>query len=186
MEDVHRIGGIPAILKYLMEEKMINGDVLTVTGKSLEENLHGLPGLPQGQDVIRPLSNPIKSSGHIQILRGNLAPEGSVAKITGKEGLEFRGKARVFEGEEDFITALENHEFKKGEKTVIIIRGEGPKGGPGMPEMRKCNIIFSMTHILRFFMYIVKPTSAIMGAGLGNDVAMLTDGRFSGGSHVSI
>ncbi|CDH53344.1 dihydroxy-acid dehydratase [Lichtheimia corymbifera JMRC:FSU:9682] len=164
MEDVHRIGGVPAILKYLMEEKMINGDVLTVTGKSLAENLHGLPGLPHGQDVIRPLSNPIKSSGHIQILRGNLAPEGSVAKITGKEGLEFRGKARVFEGEESFIAALENHEFKKGEKTVIIIRGEGPKGGPGMPEM-------------------LKPTSAIMGAGLGNDVAMLTDGRFSGGSH---
>ncbi|KAI9263143.1 dihydroxy-acid dehydratase [Phascolomyces articulosus] len=164
MEDVHHIGGVPAILKYLMEEKMIDGGVLTVTGKTLEENLHSLPGLPHGQDVIRPVSNPIKETGHIQILRGNLAPEGSVAKITGKEGLDFRGKARVFEGEEAFITALENHEFKKGEKTVIVIRGEGPKGGPGMPEM-------------------LKPTSAIMGAGLGKDVAMLTDGRFSGGSH---
>ncbi|KAI9314937.1 dihydroxy-acid dehydratase [Dichotomocladium elegans] len=164
MEDVHHIGGTPAILKYLMEEKLINGDIMTVTGKTLAENLHKLPGLTPGQDIIRPLSKPIKETGHIQILRGNLAPEGSVAKITGKEGLHFRGKARVFEGEEDFITALENHEFKKGEKTVIIIRGEGPKGGPGMPEM-------------------LKPTSAIMGAGLGKDVAMLTDGRFSGGSH---
>ncbi|KAI8147834.1 dihydroxy-acid dehydratase [Fennellomyces sp. T-0311] len=164
MEDVHHVGGIPAILKYLMEEKMIDGNVLTVTGKSLEENLHSLPGLPHGQDVIRSVSNPIKQTGHIQILRGNLAPEGSVAKITGKEGLAFRGKARVFDGEEDFVTALENHEFKKGEKTVIVIRQEGPKGGPGMPEM-------------------LKPTSAIMGAGLGKDVAMLTDGRFSGGSH---
>ncbi|KAI7896377.1 dihydroxy-acid dehydratase [Mucor mucedo] len=164
MEDLHGIGGIPAILKYLMEEGMVDGNVMTVTGKSLEENLHGLPGLPQGQDVIRPLSNPIKSSGHLQILRGNLAPEGSVAKITGKEGLQFTGKARVFDGEENFIKALEKNEFKIGEKIVAIIRYEGPMGGPGMREM-------------------LKPSSAIMGAGLGKDVALLTDGRFSGGSH---
>lgn len=164
MEDLHGIGGIPAILKYLMEEKMVDGNVMTVTGKSLEENLHSLPGLPQGQDIIRPLSNPIKASGHLQILRGNLAPEGSVAKITGKEGLQFTGKARVFDGEEDFIKTLEKNEFKKGEKIVVIIKNEGPIGGPGMREM-------------------LKPSSAIMGAGLGNDVALLTDGRFSGGSH---
>ncbi|KAI8390252.1 dihydroxy-acid dehydratase [Blakeslea trispora] len=164
MEDLHGAGGIPAILKYLMEEGRVDGNVLTVTGKSLEENLHSLPGLPDGQDIIRPLSNPIKSTGHLQILRGNLAPEGSVAKITGKEGLQFTGKARVFDGEEKFITALENNEFKKGEKTVVVIRNEGPKGGPGMREM-------------------LKPSSAIMGAGLGKDVALLTDGRFSGGSH---
>ncbi|OBZ83341.1 Dihydroxy-acid dehydratase [Choanephora cucurbitarum] len=164
MEDLHGAGGIPAILKYLMEEGRVDGNVMTVTGKSLEENLHSLPGLPHGQDIIRPLSNPIKSTGHLQILRGNLAPEGSVAKITGKEGLQFTGKARVFDGEENFITALENNEFKKGEKTVVVIRNEGPKGGPGMREM-------------------LKPSSAIMGAGLGKDVALLTDGRFSGGSH---
>jgi dihydroxy-acid dehydratase len=164
MEDLHGIGGIPAILKYLMEEKRIDGDVMTVTGKSLAENLHSLPGLPQGQDIIRPLSKPIKRTGHLQILKGNLAPEGSVAKITGKEGLQFTGKARVYDGEENFITSLENNEFKKGEKTVVVIRNEGPKGGPGMREM-------------------LKPSSAIMGAGLGKDVALLTDGRFSGGSH---
>ncbi|RCH81722.1 hypothetical protein CU098_001349, partial [Rhizopus stolonifer] len=164
MEDIHTIGGIPAVLKYLMQEGLVDGNVLTVTGKSLEENLHSLPGLPHGQDIIRPLSNPIKPSGHLQVLRGNLAPEGSVAKITGKEGLQFTGKARVFDGEEKFITALENNEFKKGEKTVVVIRNEGPKGGPGMREM-------------------LKPSSAIMGAGLGQDVALLTDGRFSGGSH---
>ncbi|KAI8366443.1 dihydroxy-acid dehydratase [Choanephora cucurbitarum] len=164
MEDLHGAGGIPAILKYLMEEGRVDGNVMTVTGKSLEENLHSLPGLPHGQNIIRPLSNPIKSTGHLQILRGNLAPEGSVAKITGKEGLQFTGKARVFDGEENFIAALENNEFKKGEKTVVVIRNEGPKGGPGMREM-------------------LKPSSAIMGAGLGKDVALLTDGRFSGGSH---
>jgi dihydroxy-acid dehydratase len=166
MEDIHNIGGIPAILKYLMEEKMIDGDVLTVTGKSLAENLHSLPGLPQGQDIIKPLSSPIKETGHLQILHGNLAPEGSVAKITGKEGLRFVGKARVFNTEAAFIEALENKEFKQGEKVVSILRYEGPKGGPGMPEM-------------------LKPTSAMMGAGLGKDMALLTDGRFSGGSHVS-
>ncbi|KAG2184660.1 hypothetical protein INT43_000573 [Umbelopsis isabellina] len=164
MEDIHNIGGIPAILKYLMEEKMIDGDVLTVTGKSLAENLHSLPGLPHGQDIIKPLSKPIKETGHLQILHGNLAPEGSVAKITGKEGLRFVGKARVFNTEAAFIEALENKEFKQGEKVVSILRYEGPKGGPGMPEM-------------------LKPTSAMMGAGLGKDMALLTDGRFSGGSH---
>lgn len=164
MEDVHTIGGIPAILKYLLEQKMIDGDVMTVTGKSMEENLHSLPGLPHGQDVIRPLSQPIKATGHLQILRGNLAPEGSVAKITGKEGLRFTGKARVYDGEEGFINSLEKNEFKKGEKIVVVIKNEGPKGSPGMREM-------------------LKPSSAIMGAGLGKDVALLTDGRFSGGSH---
>jgi dihydroxy-acid dehydratase len=137
MEDLHGIGGIPAILKYLLDNKMIDGDVMTVTGKSLEENLHSLPGLPQGQDIIHPLSSPIKATGHLQTLFGNLAPEGSVAKITGKEGLSFTGKARVFDGEENFIAALENGEFKVGEKVVGIIRYEGPKGSPGMREMCK-------------------------------------------------
>ncbi|KAI8072896.1 dihydroxy-acid dehydratase [Gongronella butleri] len=164
MEDLQKIGGTPAIIKFLLENKMVDGDVMTVTGKSLAENVHSLPGLPDGQDIIRPLSNPIKATGHLQTLFGNLAPEGSVAKITGKEGLTFTGKARVFDGEENFIAALENGEFKVGEKTVGIIRYEGPKGSPGMREM-------------------LKPTSAIMGAGLGKDVALLTDGRFSGGSH---
>ncbi|CAO3598871.1 unnamed protein product [Absidia cylindrospora] len=167
MEDLHGIGGIPAILKYLLENKMIDGDVMTVTGKSLEENLHSLPGLSHGQDIIKPLASPIKATGHLQTLFGNLAPEGSVAKITGKEGLAFTGKARVFDGEENFIAALENGEFKIGEKVVGIIRYEGPKGSPGMREM-------------------LKPTSAIMGYGLGKDMALLTDGRFSGGSHVRI
>ncbi|KAK9720704.1 dihydroxy-acid dehydratase ilv3 [Basidiobolus ranarum] len=162
MEDVHTIGGTPAILKYLMEEGLIHGDCLTVTGKTLKENLSVVPGLKAGQDVILPLSNPIKASGHLQILRGNLAPEGSVAKITGKEGLHFDGTARVFNCEEDMLSSLERKEIQKGD--VIIIRYEGPKGGPGMPEM-------------------LTPTSAIMGAGLGKDVALLTDGRFSGGSH---
>ncbi|ORX59541.1 dihydroxy-acid dehydratase [Hesseltinella vesiculosa] len=164
MEDLQKIGGIPAIMKYLLEHNLIDGGIMTVTGKTLAENLHSLPGLPDGQDIIRPLSNPIKPTGHIQTLFGNLAPEGSVAKITGKEGLKFTGKARVFDGEENFIKALENGEFKQGEKVVGIIRYEGPKGSPGMREM-------------------LKPTSAIMGAGLGKDVCLLTDGRFSGGSH---
>lgn len=137
MEDLHKAGGIPAVLKFLLDEKLIDGDQMTVTGKSLAENLHKNPGLPAGQDIIRPLSSPIKATGHLQILYGNLAPEGSVAKITGKEGLRFRGKARVFDGEEAFDAALQNQEFKKGEKVVAIIRQEGPKGGPGMPEMCK-------------------------------------------------
>ncbi|KAJ3282164.1 hypothetical protein HK104_011058 [Borealophlyctis nickersoniae] len=161
-EDLHKVGGIPAVLKYLLEEGLLHGDCLTVTGKTLAENLKDLPGLTPGQDIIKPLSKPIKSSGHIQILKGNLAPEGSVAKITGKEGLSFSGPAKVYDQEEAMLAALERNEIKKGD--VVVIRYEGPKGGPGMPEM-------------------LTPTSAIMGAGLGSDVALLTDGRFSGGSH---
>ncbi|KAI9202125.1 dihydroxy-acid/6-phosphogluconate dehydratase [Polychytrium aggregatum] len=162
MEDLHKIGGTPAVLKYLLEKGMIHGDCLTVTGKTLAENLANVPGLTPGQDLIRPLEDPIKPSGHLQILYGNVATEGSVAKITGKEGLVFEGIANVFDCEEDMLAGLENGKIKKGD--VIIIRYEGPKGGPGMPEM-------------------LTPTSAIMGAGLGKDVALLTDGRFSGGSH---
>lgn len=162
MEDLHKVGGVPAVLKYLLAEGMIHGDCLTVTGKTLAENLADLPDLSEGQSIIRPLENPIKDSGHIRILKGNLAPGGAVAKITGKEGLEFTGPARVFDQEEAMLQALEAGKIRKGD--VIVIRYEGPKGGPGMPEMLTC-------------------TSAIMGAGLGQDVAMLTDGRFSGGSH---
>ena len=161
-EDLHNVGGTPGVMKMLLAEGLMNGDCLTVTGRTLAENLKELPGLKQGQEVVHPLSNPIKASGHIQILRGNLAPEGAVAKITGKEGLRFSGPARVYDGEEDMLAALERKEIHKGD--VVIIRYEGPKGGPGMPEM-------------------LTPTSAIMGAGLGADVALLTDGRFSGGSH---
>ncbi|BFZ53459.1 dihydroxy-acid dehydratase ilv3 [Savitreella phatthalungensis] len=164
MDDLHRVGGIPAVMKYLLKEGLLDGSILTITGKTLAENLDEFKALPEGQDIIRPLSNPIKETGHIQILRGNLAPEGSVAKITGKEGLTFTGKAKVYNDEDHFITALEAGEIKHGEKTVVVIRYEGPKGGPGMPEM-------------------LKPSSAIMGMGLGKDVALLTDGRFSGGSH---
>ncbi|MEE4377058.1 MAG: dihydroxy-acid dehydratase [Candidatus Competibacteraceae bacterium] len=162
MEDVHNVGGTPAVLKYLLEKGMIHGDCLTVTGKTLAENLSDLPGLSAGQAVIHTLENPIKPTGHINILKGNLAPGGSVAKITGKEGTRFEGPARVFDSEEDMLHALEREEIQKGD--VVVIRYEGPKGGPGMPEM-------------------LTPTSAIMGAGLGQDVAMITDGRFSGGSH---
>ena len=162
MEDVHKIGGTPAVLKFLMKEGFIDGDCLTVTGMTLAENLAALPDLSPTQKVIRPVSNPIKPSGHIQILKGNLAPGGSVAKITGKEGLRFSGPARVYDCEEDMLAGLENKQIGKGD--VVIIRYEGPKGGPGMPEM-------------------LTPTSAIMGAGLGEDVALITDGRFSGGSH---
>lgn len=162
MEDLHRIGGTPAVMKYLLEHGLLRGDCITVTGKTLAENLAPLPGLATGQDIIRPLDNPLKPTGHIQILRGNLAPDGAVAKITGKEGEVFTGPACVFDSEEDMLGALEEKRIKKGD--VIIIRYEGPKGGPGMPEM-------------------LTPTSAIMGAGLGKDVAMITDGRFSGGSH---
>jgi len=162
MEDLHNIGGVPAVMKYLLEKGLINGDCLTVTGKTIKENLSNIPGLKEGQEIITPLDKPIKDSGHIRILKGNFAPEGSVAKITGKEGLTFTGPARVFDSEEDMIKALEDKQIEKG--SVIIIRYEGPKGGPGMPEM-------------------LKPTSAVMGAGLGKDVAMITDGRFSGGSH---
>ena len=162
MEDLHKVGGTPAVMKYLLEHKLLHGDCLTVSGKTLAENLARLPGLTPGQDVFHELKNPIKSSGHIRILKGNLAPGGAVAKITGKEGLKFTGPARVFDGEEAMLAALENKGIAKGD--VVVIRYEGPKGGPGMPEM-------------------LTPTSAIMGAGLGNDVALLTDGRFSGGSH---
>ncbi len=162
MEDVHRIGGIPAVLKYMLEEGMLHGDCLTVTGKTLAENLAELPGFEEGQDVIRDKNNPIKKTGHIRILYGNLAEEGSVAKITGKEGLEFTGKARVFNSEYEANDGISEGKVKKGD--VVVIRFEGPKGGPGMPEM-------------------LKPTSAIMGAKLGKDVALITDGRFSGGTH---
>jgi dihydroxy-acid dehydratase len=161
-EDLHGVGGTPAVMKYLLEEGYLNGECLTVTGKTLAENLANVPGLTPGQEIVRSFNNPIKSTGHIQILKGNLAPEGAVAKITGKEGLTFTGPARVFDSEEDMLAALEEGQIQKGD--VIVIRYEGPKGGPGMPEM-------------------LTPTSAIMGAGLGSDVALLTDGRFSGGSH---
>lgn len=162
MEDLHLAGGIPAVMKLLLENGLINGDCLTVTGKTIKENLAGLPGLKQGQAIIAGLDKPLKDSGHIRILKGNLAPGGAVAKITGKEGLAFSGPARVYDSEEEMLKALEERRITKGD--VIIIRYEGPKGGPGMPEM-------------------LTPTSAIMGAGLGRDVAMITDGRFSGGSH---
>ncbi len=162
MEDLHKVGGIPAVLKFLLENKLIDGSCLTVTAQTLAENLADLPGLTAGQQVLRPLSNPIKASGHIQILKGNLAPGGSVAKITGKEGLRFEGPAKVYDSEEDMLAGLEQKKIDKGD--VIIIRYEGPKGGPGMPEM-------------------LTPTSALMGAGLGDSVALITDGRFSGGSH---
>ncbi|KAF2205260.1 dihydroxy-acid and 6-phosphogluconate dehydratase [Delitschia confertaspora ATCC 74209] len=164
MADIYDIGGTPALLKFLLKEGLIDGSGMTVTGKTLKENLEHVQDFPVDQDIIRPVSNPIKPTGHIQILRGNLAPGGCVGKITGKEGLKFTGKAKVYDAEDDFIAALERGEIKKGEKTVVIIRYEGPKGGPGMPEM-------------------LKPSGAIMGAGLGQDVALLTDGRFSGGSH---
>ena len=164
MEDVHTIGGMPAVLKYLHSQGLIHGDCMTVTGKTMAENLAEIPDFDvHAQDVLMPIDRPIKPSGHIQILYGNLAPEGSVAKITGKEGLVFEGFAKAFDCEEDMLAALaEDPESFRG--SVIVIRYEGPKGGPGMPEM-------------------LTPTSAIMGAGLGDCCALLTDGRFSGGSH---
>jgi dihydroxy-acid dehydratase len=149
-------------MKYLLDKGLLDGDCLTVTGRTVAENLRDLPGLKQGQDVIRPLEKPFKATGHIEILRGSLAPEGAVGKITGKEGESFRGPARVFDCEEDMIAAVEQKRIAKGD--VVVIRYEGPKGGPGMPEM-------------------LSPTSALMGAGLGDGVALVTDGRFSGGSH---
>jgi len=162
MEDLHLVGGTPAVMKYLLSKGLLEGSCLTVTGKTLAENLANVPDLKADQDVILPLEKPIKESGHIQILKGNLATGGSVAKITGKEGLRFVGPAKVYDCEEDMLAALEKKDIGKGD--VVVIRYEGPKGGPGMPEM-------------------LTPTSAIMGAGLGKDVALLTDGRFSGGSH---
>ncbi len=162
MEDLQKVGGIPAVCKMLLAAGLLHGECLTVTGKTLAENVAELPGLKTGQQIVRPLSDPIKKTGHIQILKGNLAPEGAVAKITGKEGLQFSGPAKVFDSEEEMLHAVERKEISKGD--VIVIRYEGPKGGPGMPEM-------------------LTPTSVIMGAGLGKDVALITDGRFSGGSH---
>ncbi len=162
MEDVHEIGGVPAVMKFLLEKGMLHGDCLTVTGKTVAGNLSTVPSMTEGQKVVRDLSDPIKPTGHITILHGNLATEGAVAKITGKEGLQFKGKAKVFDGEFAANEGIKNGEIEKGD--VVVIRYEGPKGGPGMPEM-------------------LKPTAAIMGAGLGNDVALITDGRFSGGTH---
>jgi len=162
MEDLHQVGGTPAVLKLLLEHGAIDGSCITVTGQTLAENLADLPGLTPGQQVVRPWQDPIQRTGHIQILYGSLAPGGAVGKITGKEGLSFSGPAQVFDCEEDMLHAAERDEIRKG--SVIVIRFEGPKGGPGMPEM-------------------LTPTSVIMGAGLGQDVALITDGRFSGGSH---
>ena len=163
MKDLHKIGGVPYVLKYMLENEMLNGDCLTVTGNTLEENLSKIESFDtSSNDLIFPISNPIKNTGHIQILKGNLAEEGCVAKITGKEGLRFSGPAKVFNSEFECLSAIKNSEVLKGD--VVVIRYEGPKGGPGMPEM-------------------LKPTSAIMGAGLGKEVALITDGRFSGGTH---
>jgi dihydroxy-acid dehydratase len=161
-EDLHNVGGTPAVMKYLLERGLLHGDCMTVTGKTLAENLSDAAPLSVGQEIIYPLEKPVWKRGHIRILRGNLAPGGSVAKITGKEGDHFEGPARVFDSEEDMLAGLERKEIQKGD--VVVIRYEGPKGGPGMPEM-------------------LTPTSALMGAGLGSSVALLTDGRFSGGSH---
>ena len=161
-EDLHSIGGTSGLMKYLLDNGLLDGDCLTVTGKTLAENLAGNKGLAEGQKIIQPIENPLKPTGHITILTGNLAPGTAVAKITGKEGSQFSGPARVFDSEEDMLAALENGGIYRGD--VVIIRYEGPKGGPGMPEM-------------------LTPTSALMGAGLGADVALITDGRFSGGSH---
>ena len=162
MEDVHRVGGTPAVMKFMLENNMLHGDCLTVTGKTVAENLKEVSGLQEGQNVIKPLSDPIKPTGHIRILHGNLATDGAVAKITGKEGLHFKGPAKVFEDEFAANKGIGEGLVSKGD--VVVIRYEGPKGGPGMPEM-------------------LKPTAAIMGAGLGKEVALITDGRFSGGTH---
>jgi len=162
MEDLQQVGGVPAVMKLLFEAGLLNGGCMTVTGKTVRENLGDVAGLKPGQTIVRPLNDPIKTTGHIQVLKGNLAPAGAVAKITGKEGLQFSGPAKVYDSEEQMLAALEQKAIEKGD--VIVIRYEGPKGGPGMPEM-------------------LTPTSAVMGAGLGKDVALITDGRFSGGSH---
>lgn len=162
MEDLYNVGGVPGVLKMLLKEGLLHGDCMTVTGKTMAENLKSVPNLAKGQKVVHPFSNPLKKTGHIQILYGNLATEGAVAKITGKEGTRFSGPARVFDSEENALHAIEKKKVKKG--NVVVIRYEGPKGGPGMSEM-------------------LTVTSAIMGAGLGKDVALITDGRFSGGTH---
>lgn len=163
MEHLSKVGGVPAVLKYMLQEDLIDGSCLTVTGKTLAENLASVPDLDfSKQNIIRPLSNPVKETGHLQMLYGNLAPGGSVSKISGKEGFYFKGKAQVFNSEVEVLKAIEDLQIKAG--SVIVIRNEGPKGGPGMPEM-------------------LKPTSAIIGAGLGDKVALITDGRFSGGTH---
>lgn len=163
MEHLSKVGGVPAVLKYMLQEGLIDGSCLTVTGKTLAENLASVPDLDfTKQNIIRPLSNPVKETGHLQMLYGNLAPGGSVSKISGKEGFYFKGKAQVFNSEVEVLKAIEDLQIKAG--SVIVIRNEGPKGGPGMPEM-------------------LKPTSAIIGAGLGDKVALITDGRFSGGTH---
>ena len=161
-QDLHAVGGTPAVMKLLLEADLLDGNCLTVTGKTIAENLAHLPGLLKGQEVVMPIDKPLKATGHIRIMRGNLCPDGAVAKITGKEGYTFTGTANCFDSEEDMLTAMEQKKIKKGD--VVIIRFEGPQGGPGMPEM-------------------LTPTSVIMGAGLGADVALITDGRFSGGSH---
>lgn len=163
MEDLHKHGGVPAVMKYLLSKGLLHGDCITVTGKTVAENLKDAPGLDfSKQQIIMPLEKPIKATGHLQILYGNLATRGSVAKISGKEGERFEGKARVFDGEKDFIAGIQNGKVKAGD--VVVIRYIGPKGAPGMPEM-------------------LKPTGAIIGAGLGKSVALITDGRFSGGTH---
>jgi dihydroxy-acid dehydratase len=164
MEDLYKVGGTPSVLKMLVAKGLINGDIMTVTGKTLGENIADWPSLDPGQQIIRPLENPVKSSGHIRILRGNFAPGGAVAKITGKEGLSFTGKARTFYKEAELDRALHNGEIKRSDgNLVLIVRYEGPKGGPGMPEQ-------------------LRASAAIMGAGLTN-VALVTDGRYSGASH---
>jgi dihydroxy-acid dehydratase len=164
MEDVQNIGGTPGVIKFMIDNGLFDGDQMTVTGKTHRQNLEAMnhPGLTPGQEIIRPLSDPIKKTGHLQMMYGNLCPGGGVAKITGKEGETFTGTARVYDNEQSMMRGLENKEIKPGD--VVIIRYEGPKGGPGLPEM-------------------LTPTSAIIGAGLGDKIALLTDGRFSGGSH---
>lgn len=162
MEDLHKIGGVPAVMKYLLKEGLIHGDCLTVTGKTIAENLADLPDLKEGQDLLHTVSNPIKPTSHIRILYGNLATEGAVAKITGKEGERFEGTAKCFDTEQESINAMKEKKVVAGD--VVVIRYIGPRGAPGMPEM-------------------LKPTSVLMGEGLGKEVALITDGRFSGGSH---
>jgi dihydroxy-acid dehydratase len=162
MEDLHAVGGVPAVMRLLLEEGLLDGSPMTVTGRTVAENLRELPGLPPGQRVVRPLSDPLKRDGHIRVLRGTLAPLGAVAKITGKEGTHFAGPARIFDSEDAMLRGLEERRIVAGD--VVVIRYEGPRGGPGMPEM-------------------LTPTSALAGCGLLGDVALLTDGRFSGGSH---